>query len=308
MADWRAVDGIVLLDKPLGFSSNQALQRVRRIFRAAKAGHAGSLDPLATGMLPICLGQATKLCGHLLNSSKTYRATAKLGVATSTGDAEGEIIRRSDVSGLSLDRLKSVMSRFEGRIHQVPPMYSALKHQGRRLYELARAGEAVEREARELTIHRLELVEWREDVLVLDVSCSKGTYIRTLVEDIAGAAGQAAHLIGLRRQEVTPFEASAMIELDRLETLAEQGFNALDAVLLPLRAAVQGWPLVTATPLEADRLGRGLAISKDIPAPGAADETLGILDEQGVLIGLGVRTEADRIQPKRWLAASPLGL
>lgn len=302
----RAIDGIVLLDKPLGLSSNQALQQVRRLFRAEKAGHAGSLDPLATGMLPICLGRATKLCGHLLNSSKSYRATAKFGVGTTTGDAEGEVLRRSDCSGLTREDLAAALKKFEGRIRQIPPMHSALKHEGRRLYELAREGTEVERQARDLTIHHLELVEWTNGTLLLDVSCSKGTYIRTLVEDIAGAVGQAAHLSALRRTEVSPFPTAAMIDWAGLEVLADQGLDALDAVLLPLAAALAGGLLITVDALEAERLARGLAIRKSLPGVSPApDQPLGILSEQGTLIGLGVLDHEGRLQPRRWLAQAP---
>ncbi|MGH8431877.1 MAG: tRNA pseudouridine(55) synthase TruB, partial [Solimonas sp.] len=204
----RAVNGILLFDKPRGFSSNDALQRVKRLFRAEKAGHTGNLDPLATGLLPICFGQATKLCGHLLDSDKRYLARVKPGEKTTTGDTEGEVIQRSDAGLLSREALEAVLPAFTGTIRQVPPMYSALKHQGQRLYELAREGVEVERQPREVAIHELRLTAFEPGGFELDVRCSKGTYIRTLAEDLAAALGQCAHLVALRRTEVAPFEGA----------------------------------------------------------------------------------------------------
>ncbi|MGB0956674.1 MAG: tRNA pseudouridine(55) synthase TruB, partial [Panacagrimonas sp.] len=182
---WRDIDGILLLDKPVGLSSNQALQQVRRLFRARKAGHTGSLDPLASGMLPICLGQATKLCGQLLASDKRYRTVIRLGRKTNTGDAEGTVVEQSNPVDLSRARIEQTLQGFVGAIQQVPPMYSALKHEGQRLYDLARKGVEVQRQARTVQIHAIELLGWQSPDLEVEVHCSKGTYIRVLGEDIA---------------------------------------------------------------------------------------------------------------------------
>jgi tRNA pseudouridine55 synthase len=231
----RAVDGILLLDKPSGISSNDALQRAKRVFRAAKAGHTGSLDPLATGVLPLCFGEATKLCGVLLESDKRYRATAKLGERTDTGDSEGRVVECSDLAGFDRAALMAVLPGFTGVISQIPPMYSALKHQGQPLYALAREGIEIERKAREVTIFELNLVEFDGDRLVLDVRCSKGTYIRTLIEDIARAAGQCAHLIALRRTMVVPFEGEKLISFEQLDANAASDAARPEACATGLR-------------------------------------------------------------------------
>ena len=214
---WRAVDGIVLLDKPQGITSTQALQRVRRHLQAAKAGHAGTLDPMATGMLPLCFGQATKACGTLLGRRKAYRATLRLGVATDTGDAEGQPVAEVDVPAFDADRLEQALAALRGERLQVPPMYSALKRDGRPLYELARAGIEVERAARPVTIESLVVTGQGERTLDIDVVCSKGTYVRVLAEELASGLGTRAHLVALRRLWVEPFEAAAMVTLDEIE-------------------------------------------------------------------------------------------
>src|SRR5690554_926266 len=193
------IHGVVLLDKPVGISSNRALQKVRGIFQAKKAGHTGSLDPFATGMLPICLGEASKTAAFMLEAGKSYRATAKLGEATTTGDTEGDLIQTCAVAEISEQNLCQVLANFVGDIEQVPPMFSALKHAGKPLYEYARAGIEIDRPARPVTIHQLNLAAWQPPELVFEVSCSKGTYIRTLAEDIAKALNSCAHLTSLRR-------------------------------------------------------------------------------------------------------------
>ena len=220
---WRALDGIVLLDKPAGLTSNHALQRVRRLLAAAKGGHAGTLDPLATGMLPLCFGQATKACGPLLGSRKAYRAELRLGAATATGDAEGEVVDRQPVPPLDAAQVGAVLSRFVGAIAQVPPMHSALKRDGRPLYELARRGETVEREPRTVTIERLELLDLGADRFEFEVVCSKGTYVRVLGEDLARALGTCGHLGALRRLWVEPFDAADLVTLAALESWAADG-------------------------------------------------------------------------------------
>ncbi|MGD8696311.1 MAG: tRNA pseudouridine(55) synthase TruB, partial [Gammaproteobacteria bacterium] len=212
----RDVSGILVLDKPTGMTSNRALQRVRGIYQARKAGHTGSLDPLASGMLPICLGEATKISGFLLNAPKTYEVVARLGSRTDTGDSEGKVIEQADWSGISLESVRSALADFRGDIEQVPPMYSALKHEGRRLYTLARQGQVVDRPARRVTIYRIEAVALEDGELSLEVCCSKGTYIRTLAEDIAEALGSVAHVIHLRRTGVGGLDGAPLVSLRAL--------------------------------------------------------------------------------------------
>ena len=238
----RDIHGVLLLDKPVGWSSNQAVQKVRWLFQARKAGHTGTLDPFATGMLPICLGEASKTAAFMLDAGKTYEASARLGEATSTGDIEGEVIRRAAVDIPGTERIEQVMAQFTGVIEQVPPMYSALKHRGRPLYELAREGKEVERAPRPVTIHRLELLDWEAPDLRFRVRCSKGTYVRTLAEDIAGRLGSCAHLKALRRLEVEPFREDGMVSLEDLENAVENG--KADSFLLPVDSGLSGWPVV----------------------------------------------------------------
>lgn len=199
------VNGVLLLDKPKGVSSNHALQRVRRLFQAQKAGHTGTLDPMATGLLPICLGEATKFSSHLLEADKVYRTRIELGVITDTGDAEGTVMEQHEVPSLSVDDVEAVLSRFRGEIDQVPPMYSALKHNGKKLYELAREGKQVERAARRVSVYDARLLAFEDTAFELEVSCSKGTYIRTLAEDIGQALGCGAHISQLRSSKRGPF-------------------------------------------------------------------------------------------------------
>ncbi len=235
----RAIDGILLLDKPQGMSSNTALQRARGFYRAIKAGHAGSLDPLATGMLPICFGQATKVCGYLLNSRKTYRVAALLGIRTDSADADGLPIERRDIPVFDAAQATAVLNSFLGVQQQVPPMYSALKHEGRRLYELARSGETIEREPREIFIERIELVAFSANTIEFEVRCSKGTYVRSLVEDVAARLGTVAHVTLLRRTQVDPFDAARMVTL---EQLAELALPERDALLQPADTALLELP------------------------------------------------------------------
>lgn len=299
----RSIDGILLLDKPPGLSSNQALQAARRIFQAEKAGHTGSLDPLATGMLPICFGEATKLSGLLLDSDKAYSAKVCLGNRTSTGDAEGEVIETSDASALTLDDFHRVRDRFLGPIQQVPPMYSALKRDGRPLYELARAGQEVERAPRDIVIHELELGSLLDGELELSVVCSKGTYIRTLVEDLAAALGQCAHLSALRRTRVDPFGQAAMWTLEQLQDMALCGTEALDRVLLPLSTAVVGWPQVQVPQGILRRMSRGQAIACPRSGLGEAAD-VAVMDEGGVLKAVGRVGPDGLLWPRRWVGGA----
>lgn len=236
----RAVNGVLLFDKPGQLSSNHALQQVRRLFEAQKAGHTGTLDPMATGLLPICLGEATKFSAHLLDADKVYRARVQLGVTTDTGDAEGQVLCEQAVPVLTRLGLDAVLEAFRGEIEQVPPMYSALKHQGRKLYELAREGKQVERAARPVTVYDARLLTLGENSFDLEVSCSKGTYIRTLAEDIGAALGCGAHLTGLRRLASGGFGSEAMVTLDSLEASSTPGGR--DAWLLPVDSLVAHLP------------------------------------------------------------------
>lgn len=240
----RNVDGIVLLDKPVSFGSNEVLQRVKRLFNARKAGHTGSLDKLATGLLPICLGEATKFSTFLLNSDKRYQAVFQLGVVTTTGDAEGEVTEIKTFKPFSRAQIQAVADRFTGEIEQIPPMHSAIKHKGQRLYKLAHQGLEVERAPRRIIIRSLELCDFGDDFIAVEVLCSKGTYIRTLAEDMGKALGCGAHVKALRRIGAGPFDASQMVGLERLEQLADEGLEALDKVLVPMEAALAGWPEV----------------------------------------------------------------
>lgn len=243
----RVVHGILLLDKPTGITSNRALQQVKHLFDAQKAGHTGTLDPLATGMLPLCFGEATKMSGYLLDADKEYLAGARFGVTTDTADSEGNVLQtRALPKNFGADALREVMQGFTGPIQQVPPMYSALKHNGKRLHELARSGETVERKPRDVVIALLELLTLENDLAMFRVRCSKGTYIRTLVEDIGEAIGCGAHIISLRRTEVSPFASCKMHLWDELEALAEpESMQALDQCLLPIDRAINHLPIVT---------------------------------------------------------------
>lgn len=234
----RDIHGILLLDKPKGISSNAALQIVKRLFKAKKAGHTGSLDPLATGLLPICFGKATKSSHILLEADKHYQTTARLGIKTDTGDAEGNMIAESPVPDLTIADLEKVLDRFRGPISQIPSMFSALKHQGQPLYKLARQGITIERQAREITIKNLTLLELKGNTLRLDIHATKGTYVRTLVEDIGEALGCGAHVIELRRLGSGPYTADQMLSVEILEHILEkEGIDKLDEYLLPIVGA-----------------------------------------------------------------------
>jgi tRNA pseudouridine55 synthase len=248
----RAVHGVLLLDKPLGLSSNDALQKAKRLYRAEKAGHTGTLDPLATGLLPLCFGAATKFSQASLDADKAYRATLWLGRTTTTGDAEGEVLCER-AANVSREQVEAACARFVGAITQVPPMHSALKHEGRTLYSLARAGIEVERAPRAVTIHAIEIVDLAQDRLTLDVRCTKGTYIRTLAEDIGEALGCGAHLAALRR---TASGGLTLAKAHSLEELAALDEAARDALLLPADAPLADWPEVR---LGGDDAGRFLS-------------------------------------------------
>lgn len=293
----RKLNGVVLLDKPIGMSSNAALQIVKRLFFAAKAGHTGNLDPLATGMLPICLGEATKLSAYLLDADKVYVGTCKLGVKTSSGDAEGEVVDTREVPPLDVDEIEAILARFRGEIEQIPPMHSALKLNGQPLYKLARQGIEVERKPRRVTIHELRLLRAEGDELEIYVHCSKGTYIRTLAEDIGEALGCGAHLGQLRRTRVGPFLEEDMVSLDTLrEEEAEGGAESLDRHLLPMDSALGNYPEIklSETGLYYVRQGQPVQIAH---AP--TEGLLRLYDPSGGFVGVGQVLDDGRIGPKR---------
>ena len=291
----RPVSGILLLDKPVGLSSNHALQRVKRLYDARKAGHTGSLDPLADGMLPICLGDATKISAYLLDADKHYRFRVRLGEVTATGDAEGEVLQTRPTDGVTVDRIEQVLPRFTGEIEQLPPMYSALKHQGKRLYELAREGVEVERTPRKVMIHSLTLGEVALPEFELRVHCSKGTYVRTLAEDIGEALGCGAHVSALRRTGVGPYTDFPMFTMEALERTAEQGLAALDALLLPVDTALAAWPEVRVSADSAFYLRQGQAVL----VPKAPTEGWVRIYHGDELLALGEVQDDGRIAPRR---------
>jgi tRNA pseudouridine55 synthase len=291
----RPISGILLLDKPLGLSSNHALQRVKRLYDARKAGHTGSLDPLAGGMLPICFGDATKLSAFLLDADKYYWFRVKLGETTVTGDTEGEISRTRPVEGITVAQIEQVLPRFLGEIEQLPPMYSALKHKGKRLYELAREGVEVEREPRTVSIRGLELGEVNLPEFELRVHCSKGTYVRTLAEDIGEALGCGAHVTALRRTGVGPYTGFTMYTMDVLEKAAEQGQAAIDELLLPIDTALSDWPEVRVNADTAFYLKQGQAVL----VPKAPTEGWVRIYQGDEFLAVGQVQDDGRIAPKR---------
>ena len=296
----RDVRGILLLDKARGLTSNRALQQVKRLYGAAKAGHTGSLDPLATGMLPICFGAATRLGGFLLDAQKAYRVTARFGVATDTADADGAVTERRDDPQPSLAGFEAALGRFRGEIEQVPPMYSALKQGGKRLYELARRGVVVEREARRVTIVELALERFDWPDVALYVRCSKGTYVRSLVVDLAAALGTVAHVAELRRVGVAPFDDEPMITVEELEALAASGgTGALDARLLPPDRALTGWPEVSLSGEAAERLVHGQTVAAD---PGWPLGRVKVYREPRDFLAIGEITPDRRLAPHRVFA------
>ena len=264
----RDLHGILLLDKPLGLSSNQALQAARRLLRAAKGGHTGALDPLATGLLPLCFGEGTKIAGMLLGSRKAYLAECRLGVTTTTADLEGDVVDRRPVPPLDATQIEEALATLRGRITQVPPAYSALKQGGEPLYVKARRGESVDVPPREVDVHRLELLSHEGDCLRLIVECGSGTYIRSLAVDLGERLGCGAHLPSLRRLWVEPFREPAMTTLAELEQAAGQGAAALEALLLPLSAGLANLPALALDAPQALAVAQG----QQIPWPGGADQ------------------------------------
>ncbi len=298
-AGFRDVDGILLLNKPLGISSNKALQMARYLFQANKGGHTGSLDPLASGMLPICFGEAAKFSSYLLDARKSYRAICHLGQTTSTGDAEGEITSESAVNVSEAD-IAAVLESFTGSIEQIPPMYSALKHQGQPLYRLARKGKEVARAARPIDIHKLSQISFDGIQLEIDVHCSKGTYIRTLAEDIGAALGCGAFVSLLERKAVHPYWQQPIYTLDYLTELAEQGLDVMDQCLLPVNSALSDLRELIIDAAAVDLLKNGVAVEVGFNSSKAGHSSiLSLVAESGDFIGVGKTLPNGLIAPKR---------
>lgn len=291
--NFRPLDGVLLFDKPLELSSNTALQKVRRLFQAEKAGHTGTLDPLATGLLPICFGEATKFSSALLDADKTYRATLRLGQTTTTGDAEGEIVSEQPVE-IGPSDVDAVLAKFRGHIQQLPPMHSALKHLGKPLYEYIRKGETVERELRDVVIHELVLDRFCANEMDITVRCSKGTYIRTLAEDIGKALGCGAHLIALRRTAIAHFDLQSGYNLEQLEAMSAA---EREACVLPLESLMPEMPQLHLDAIQIKRLAQGQRLALDTGLP---DGKVGLYGPQG-FIGMGL-LHGRRLAPQRLLS------
>lgn len=293
----RDITGIIVLDKPIGESSNRSLQRVKRLFNAAKAGHTGSLDPLATGVLPLCLGEATKLSQFLLDADKRYRTTVRLGVKTASGDSQSEVLDTRPVN-VTRKQVEDCIEQFRGEIVQVPSMYSALKHQGVPLYKIARKGGEVVRKEREVTVFRLDLLDFRGDEVDLDISCSKGTYIRTIADDLGDALGTGGHVTALRRLQSGPFLESDAVTIDQLELAAATGGpENLDQFLMPADLAVEHLPRTDMPAATADFVRQGQAvIVNGLPRTGLVR----MYDEKG-FFGIGKILDDGRVTPVRLL-------
>ncbi|EOV9406442.1 tRNA pseudouridine(55) synthase TruB [Vibrio parahaemolyticus] len=299
----RPINGVILLDKPTGISSNDALQKVKRIYFAEKAGHTGALDPLATGMLPICLGEATKFSQFLLDSDKRYRVIAKLGERTNTSDSDGEVVETRPVD-VTLEKLEASIEKFRGESDQVPSMFSALKYQGKPLYEYARKGIEVPRESRKITVYELILHRFEGDEVEMEVHCSKGTYIRTIVDDLGEMLGCGAHVTMLRRTAVAKYPYEKMVTLEQLNELLEQAHREeiaprelLDPLLMPMDTAVEDLPEVNLIPELADMVQHGQPVQVlGAPEQGVLRLTMG---EERLFIGVGEMNDDGKIAPKR---------
>jgi len=305
----RPVDGILILNKPQGITSNDALQQAKYLFYAAKAGHTGSLDPLATGVLPICLGEATKFTQFLLEADKTYQSTFCLGMATETGDSDGEMVSTADASALTQAQLEQAIEAFRGEIQQIPSMYSALKHNGQPLYKLARQGITVEREARAATIYSYKILAFRpgeKAELDVEISCSKGTYIRTLAEDLGKAMGCGAHVTRLHRTVAGPFREEESITLAQLESLREgRRGEDLDFLLKPLDAAVSDAIAVELTESMAWYFRQGQAVmSPEVYRQSEEGDIVRIFHTDGGFMGVGEVLDDGRVKPRRLVASA----
>ena len=293
----RNIQGLLLLDKPIAMTSNTALQIVKRLYMAKKAGHTGSLDPLASGMLPICFGEATKFAQFLLDTDKWYQVTAKLGIKTTTGDAEGEVVAEKPIPNFTEKEIEKILEKFRGEIMQLPSMYSALKHKGQPLYKLARAGVTIEREKRPVTIFELNLLRKTDTELEFNVHCSKGTYIRTLIEDIGDELDVGAHVTTLRRLRVGEYKEEQMVSLPTIENFAsQQDFNKLNGFLLPIETMVIKWPLLQVTDQIAYYMRQGNSVI--VPqAPSSGWVRLQL--KNGIFIGVAEVLPDGKIAPRR---------
>ena len=293
----RNVNGLLLLDKPIGISSNQALQKAKWLFQAEKAGHTGTLDPLATGLLPICFGEATKFAHYLTDADKTYVATLRLGVTTNTGDAEGEVLEIRDVN-VSRIQLEQACRKFIGEIYQVPPMFSALKYEGKALYEYARAGIEIERKSRLIKIHQINVESLEQDIVVITITCSKGTYIRTLSEDIGNILGCGSHLVGLRRTATANFMINQTFLLEQLESMSQE---QRDALLLPSDTPILHLPAIILDGESTYFLKQGQSVWKNGLIPNGF---IRLYDEHQIFLGLGELASDGKISPKRLIRQS----
>jgi tRNA pseudouridine55 synthase len=287
-------NGFILLDKPSGISSNAALQQLKRLLKVKKMGHTGSLDPLASGMLPVCIGEATKFSQYLLNADKEYIVTAQLGSKTTTGDAEGEIIETKPIPPLTTNDILAVLEQFKGSIQQIPSMYSALKHNGQPLYKLARAGIEVERKPRTVQIYKLEFVEYKDEKLSLVIHCSKGTYVRTLVEDIGAVLGCGAYVTILRRSQVAAFESQEMLTYEQIQQLLEA--NSHDKFILPIEQMLQHFSAISLSKSGEFYFSRGQTVNitdKDISG------FVRVYRSDDQFMGLGEIIEPGMVSPKR---------
>jgi len=290
----REIDGVFLLNKPLGFSSNQALKKIQWLFNAKKAGHTGTLDPMASGLLPICIGEATKFSHRLLEANKTYIATIQLGVTTTTGDQEGEVVSQKDVV-LKPNQLQETLQKFTGDITQIPPMFSALKFEGKPLYEYARQGIEIERKSRQVTIYDITLNKMEESTVILEVNCSKGTYIRTLAEDIGHALGCGAYLKGLERTQTGNFQLSDALTIEAIEAMS---MASRENTLLPVDALLEGLSSIELTLTETEAIKKGQAIDFN----GKNDKELRLYGVSGQFLGVGQPDLQGRLFPKRLIA------
>jgi len=295
----RNISGILLLDKPAGITSNTALQIVKRLFDACKAGHTGSLDPLATGVLPLCFGEATKFSQFLLDADKRYQATFQLGVITDSGDADGKVLETRPVPEISDAKLESVLENYRGEISQVPSMFSALKVNGQPLYKLARQGIEIERKSRQVTIHELDVLERQQEQIKVDVHCTKGTYVRTLAEDIGLELGCGAHVVELRRLAAGPYTVDESVSMEELEALAEDKAQ-LDVKLQPVSSVVKDWPQVELTEITASYIRQGQPVQiANAPTEGWVSIFSESDDPNEEFIGIGEVTDDGRIAPRR---------
>ena len=289
------INGILLLDKPSGITSNRALQRVRSLIKAKKGGHTGSLDPFATGMLPLCFGEATKISHYLLNEKKTYSVEVKFGVSTSTGDIDGEITGSSKIKECSEDQWKKILNEFKGKSEQIPPMYSALRYKGKRLYELARKGEIVDIAARKIQIFSIKLIDLSKDTINFEVTCSKGTYIRVLAEDIAKKLGMLGHVSQLRRKSVGNFFESKMVKLSILEDLVQNNNPAISDCFITIDEALTEFSVVSLNDLQSSKFRNG----QQLEFAGHFDDNVKVYDHNNNLVGIAYKKNQNTLAPKR---------